>query len=145
MKKLHPLFFALVISSVLFSCDCTKINIDVKNQEQKTGFVSSPGSVTEADSSQYRITVSFYSEGSGADSRMMEKYRAFIKEFELAKGVTLTYAVTNWGEEGETDYCFMLSELTPEEQNQFVNDSKAVLKESGLVNIEENVSCRHKK
>lgn len=128
-----------------FSCNCAQKNIAVKNQELKKDFVSTSSSVTESDSNQYRITISFYSNGNGTDYKILEKFKKFIKEFEQTKGVTLTYDITNWGEEGETDYCFKLSELTPKEQDRFANDSKAVLKESGLVNIEEHAPCRYKK
>lgn len=145
MKKPYALFFILLISFGLFSCKSSQKNKDVKNGEQKTDSVLPTSSVVVTDSNNYRFTISFYSKGAGIDYKMKEKYLNFIKEFEQKKGITLAYSITSWGKEGETDFCFRLLGLTVEEQNQFVADSKTLLKESTLVNIGENMPCRNNK
>ncbi len=129
----------------VFSCKSSQKTNEVKNQEQKKGSVSQSSTVIVSDSNNYRFTVSFYSKGGGTDYKMKEKYLNFIKEFQQKKSLVLIYEITTWGKEGETDYCFKLLELTSPEQDQFVKGSKELLKESGLVIIEENTTCRHKK
>lgn len=145
MKKLYYLFFLLIISLWTFTCKSSQKSNQVKTQKQKKDSVPSANSVTESDTNKYRITVSFYSKGNGTDSKMKEKYKKFIQEFEQIKEKKIIYDITIWGEEGETDYCFKLSELDIKDQAQFVNESKALLKESSLVNIEVNTICRYKK
>jgi|SRR3972149_3488771 len=145
MKKIYYLFFVLIISLWAFTCKSSQKSNQVKIQEQKKDSVSSIKPVIKSDTNNYRITVSFYSKGGGVDDKIMEKYNKFIKDFEKKKGITLKYEVTPWGKEGETDYCFKLLELSTTDQDQFVKESKELLKESSLVTVEENTICRHKK
>ena len=145
MKKIYYLFFVLIISLWAFTCKSSQKSNQVKIQEQKKDSVSSIKPVIKSDTNNYRITVSFYSKGGGVVDKIMEKYNKFIKDFEKKKGITLKYEVTPWGKEGETDYCFKLLELSTTDQDQFVKESKELLKESSLVTVEENTICRHKK
>jgi hypothetical protein len=62
----------------------------------------------------------------------------------LNKGLTLSNEIIYWGKEGETDFCFKLENLNQNVQNEFITQSKALLKESDLVFISENTINKHK-
>jgi hypothetical protein len=50
-----------------------------------------------------------------------------------------------WGREGETDYCFNLSELTAKKDLiGFIEDVKKIGAGSDMMNISENAECMHK-
>ncbi|MEO5569568.1 MAG: hypothetical protein ABIT08_15060, partial [Bacteroidia bacterium] len=55
------------------------------------------------------------------------------------------YEVFPWGREGETDFCFPLSELKEVQQKEFVNEIKVKYKGHDLVQFAENEPCRHKR
>lgn len=133
MIKNNWIFISLAI---LLFLGCKTAKIATNNHEIKNE--------SEGLSNIYRITVSFISKGSGINENLKEKYDQFIIDFGKERNKKLTYSITNWGKEGETDYCFTLTELTSEEQQSFIDESKTILKESDLVIISENVSCRKK-
>lgn len=91
-----------------------------------------------ADPMNYRLTVSFYSKGEGTDYKTREEFDKFLEEFSPSVAVEKK----RWGREGESDYCFKLSELTKAQQDDFVGKAKAILSKSQLVHIKENVPCR---
>ena len=94
--------------------------------------------------SLYRFTVSFISIGSGTDKNAKQQFMQFIQQFNEKNNVKVNAEIANWGREGETDYCLKLSELTKQQQNQFLTETKEVLKNSALVRYEENCFCRYK-
>ena len=57
----------------------------------------------------------------------------------------LSYETTNWGREGEVDYCFKLTELDKKKQKLFIIETKEILKTSSLVRYKENITCRQNK
>ena len=54
----------------------------------------------------------------------------------------LNYETTNWGREGEVDYCLKLAELDKKKQELFITEIKEILKNSALVRFKENTLCR---
>ena len=90
----------------------------------------------------YRFHVSFISMGSGTDFKAKQAYLEFIRSFEEKNKIKIMYEVAHWGREGESDFCFRLSELGKDGQIQFIADSKAYLKTSKLVRIAENSPCK---
>lgn len=145
MIKLYCILFTLAIL-LLVGCKNPKISTNNQKIKNTTGILTEEnhlesGSITDI----YKFSISFISIGGGINESLKDKYDQFIHDFSTKSTVKLDYEVIHWGKEGETDYCFKLSELTPKEQDQFMSDSRLILKESNLVNIEENVPCRHKK
>lgn len=96
-------------------------------------------------SDNYRLSVSFYSIGSGIDGEWMLKFEESIGTYSQHINKTIDYERANWGREGETDFCLRLTELTPAQQSDFIAKTKDLLKTAKWVNIFENQPCRHKR
>lgn len=98
--------------------------------------------VVESADQMYRLSVSFISIGAGIDHKSKTAYDAWIKEFESQNKVTLAHETVGWGREGEVDYCFLLKELKPAQQTEFINTTKKTFEGNTLVHIKENTACR---
>lgn len=85
-----------------------------------------------------RLTVSFISIGAGTDPDGQPTLNKYIQQFMDASGKKIVYDVTPWGREGESDACFSLDNLTPEEQSRFINGMREAFKGRELVRVEEN-------
>ena len=85
-----------------------------------------------------RLIVSFYSPGNGIDHKALELFSTEI----LSKNENITYSAVRWGREGERDYCFLLAELSAEEQIAFVEEVNTLLGSVRRVHILENQECR---
>jgi hypothetical protein len=88
-----------------------------------------------------RLIVSFYSPGNGIDHKALELFSTEI----LSKNENITYSAVRWGREGERDYCFLLAELSAEEQIAFVEEVNTLLGSVRRVHILENQECRQSK
>jgi hypothetical protein len=95
--------------------------------------------------SNYRLTVSFISIGSGIDSKAKEKYDNFVLDFGKKNKVKLPHETVTWGREGEVDYCFKLAELDQNKQAEFVKESMALLTGNKRVQFKEKTTCRAKR
>ena len=95
-----------------------------------------------AQAAKNRFTVSFISIGAGIDYKAKAKFDAFVIDFGKRNGGKLKFETVGWGREGETDYCFALTELNARQQGAFVQESKALLKDNELVQMTENAACR---
>jgi hypothetical protein len=144
MKKL---ICVIILSSFCFiSCKSfQKGNENKCKGKNKNETTSSSDIPTKTDTNIYRISVSFFSVGGGIDNKAKLIYDKFVQEFEQQKGLKLSFEIANWGKEGETDYCFTLSELNYKDQEQFTIESKNILLDFKTVSIKENTSCEHKK
>jgi hypothetical protein len=83
-----------------------------------------------------RLVVSFISQGEGIDRKTHDAFVTWVKQ----KG-NIRYDAQNWGREGETNYCFALDNLSPNEQDEFVEEVRAQLVGRTMVHIDENASC----
>lgn len=95
-----------------------------------------------ADPSLARLNVSFYSIGSGINHVAQKEFEAFLGKYQEANGVELKHDVIHWGREGETDYCFKLTELKAKAQEAFIAETKKALEGKEHVNVNENFKCR---
>ena len=86
----------------------------------------------------YRISISFISRGEGIDYKTQETFENWLKEHPKHPA----YVVTNWGREGETNYCLKLNELSTREQEIFVRDVRTMLADNKLVIVDEHVPCK---
>ena len=84
--------------------------------------------------------VSFISLGAGIDDDTAQEFEEFLS----IKYPDLGYEVNPAGREGEIDYCFDLSDLSPEQQATFREESTQILKKSKLVQISEPENCPKK-
>src|SRR5262249_51252546 len=86
------------------------------------------------------FVVSFFSRGSGIDSKTFNAFKAFIEAFNRKNNTIIKHAVKPWGKEGEKDFCF-----EPENNahfNSFVTEAKAFVEESKTVRVKEHADCR---
>ena len=140
MKKF--IWILLPLSLLLFACRTNKGVI-------KTEVINVPPQPPNPDAGEsalnepiiYRLTLSFYSIGEGIDNDNMDKWVEFLDKHSPA----VLYEKVGWGREGEIDYCLMLNELKPKEQEEFVADAKKLLEKCKHVHINEFKPCRHKK
>lgn len=86
------------------------------------------------------FVVSFISLGAGIDRDTVKEFEEFLK----TKYPDLSYEANPAGYEGERDYCFDLSNLSPEQQAAFRQDSTQILHKSQLVQISEAENCPKK-
>lgn len=101
--------------------------------------------VDSSNSDTYRLSVVFYSIGSGTDNKAMTAFENFISEYAGKSGKNIDYERTPWGREGETDYCLRLNELDAKGQTDFVKQTTETLKDAKWVHIYENQPCKHKR
>lgn len=91
-----------------------------------------------------RLIVSFSSPGNGIDYKVKKESDECITSDEKDKDVRLAKEERHWGKEGELDYCFKLSELSKEEQEDFVARIKSLVKKSKRTGLVENAPCRNR-
>jgi hypothetical protein len=92
-----------------------------------------------------RLIISFTSPGDGIDYRAKKQIDESISSYEKERGVRLAKEEIHWGREGELDYCFKLSELSKEDQENFVSRIKSLVKKSKRTGIVENSPCRKRR
>ncbi|MBS1637889.1 MAG: hypothetical protein JST26_18395 [Bacteroidetes bacterium] len=114
-------------------------------KSHKDAGASSATSSTQSSSDNtaketYRLIVSFMSKGNGANSDQRQKFLDYVAQHPKKP----EYKSVMWGREGETDYCFKLTELSKKEQTEFVDAVKKITEGTTLVGIKENVECEHK-
>lgn len=141
--KLKPILF-FIISMMIFVACKTKgkaVNSTVSKTSESATSTTSELSTPLPDS-VYRFNISFISTGTGVDRNAKRQFVKYINEFGQKHNVTVKYESISWGKEGETDYCFKLSELNKELQNEFIVGLKDVLKDSKRIRYNENTPCR---
>lgn len=136
MKKL---FFLTALISLASPFVCCKSKKAAKTTTATTSTTTTT-TVEENTTQKYRLIVSFISKGEGTDSNKRKEFLTFIESHPKKP----TAKIINWGREGETDYCFTLSELLKKEQIEFVNQVKKIVAGSALVSVSEDVECMHK-
>ena len=131
------IFLNLLILSLFLACHGSK-------KTSKTNAKLPAEKTQTADTLNYCFIVSFFSIGQGTDYAVQQKFEEYIASFEKEKNIQLAKETAPWGREGEIDFCFKLSELSPEEQLKFISDIKGLLGVSKLVYTKENAPCRNK-
>ncbi|MCE2756082.1 MAG: hypothetical protein LW818_08865 [Ignavibacteriae bacterium] len=127
--------YLLLALSMLFACSSSRVQTGNTNDTQYSEINSD---------SLYALRVSFFSIGSGIDRKTRQDYDRFIKEFEQKNNVSILLDKATWGKEGEIDYCIKLNNLSTELQEQFIRSTKDKIKDSKLVRLYENTTCKYK-
>lgn len=136
MKTKSIIVLAITLMFAGVSCKCHK-----RHNEQPQ--IVSTGATTNPV--VYRFIASFISKGAGIDSKSNDAILSYINSYNNQNNIVLKYDVVSWGKEGEKDYCFVLSELKTQEQEEFIKGFKKVTGFSKLVLFSENQSSVHKK
>lgn len=127
---------------LLFACKSNKSAVKQENKvtpsEQKT-----TSETLDVDS--YRFIVSFISMGGGPDIKVLKAFTDYVSEYNAKTGKTIVFERFGWGREGESDYCFKLSEITSTEQVEFIKGVNKLINGSKLVHVSENAKCNHKR
>jgi hypothetical protein len=105
----------------------------------RNAFAQDPKSLQE----NYRVIVSFYSIGSGSDYKAVERFKAFLENYNAKHTQKLMPEVFPWGREGEVDFCFKLKGLKKKSQCKLVQQMHLQLKDAQYIHIEENKPCLH--
>lgn len=91
------------------------------------------------------LLVSFYSIGGGIDTKTAQAFDNFISGYKTGSNKLISYDRVPWGREGELDYCINFSELSFDETNQFIEASKAKIKDCKMVHFKQNGECKRKR
>lgn len=155
--KNHLISFLFIFLVSIASCknhkDATKSaeatsqsENDAKAQSAPQGVVDSAAVLPDSlKADNYRLIVVFFSIGMGTDGPNLLKFEESIGEYSKEIGKNFDYERTNWGREGETDFCLRLNELSSSQQAEFVARTRELLKTAKWVNIYENKPCQHKR
>ena len=128
MKKV---LFLFSLAFLFMSCDTSK-KTDHSSEKQ-------------AGQTTFRFIASFISKGSGIDKNSMNAMTTYIKEYETANKISISFEKVPWGKEGEMDYCFSLKELKSDKQVDFIKGFKDKVGNNGQVLYQENAVCKYKK
>lgn len=125
----------LVFLCLAASCKTAK---NQSSQESKTETKKE----TAANENLCRVRVSFGSIASGINRESMLAFQKYLGDYKEKTGKELSNTVTNWGMEGERDYCFKLLELSKKQQQEFIDGLLALSKEKQQLFVLENVEPR---
>ena len=134
MKQLF--FLASLVSLACLSCKSKKEVAKTAAAPVTTATATAPDAPVT-----YRLLVSFTSKGAGTDSEKRTALLAYVDGHSKKPA----YKTVNWGREGETDYCFNLSELTSKKDMiDFIEEVKKIAATSDRILVNENAECQHK-
>ncbi|MES2513365.1 MAG: hypothetical protein V4580_04445 [Bacteroidota bacterium] len=135
MKQLF--FLASLISLACISCKSKK----EASKSADTAPVTSTAPAGPDAQVTYRLLVSFTSKGAGTDGDKRTSFLTYVESHPKKP----TYKTVNWGREGETDYCFNLTELaSKKEMTEFIENVKKLTAGSDRIIVSENAECQHK-
>lgn len=98
-----------------------------------------------ADTTKYRLVVSFFSVSAGIDLEAKREFDIFLAEFEKTNQVSIARNETRWGREGEVDYCLSLEGINKKGKKKIISKIKSISKKSKLISVLENHHCLHKR
>ena len=130
MKNLF--FLSAIVCLVISSISC-------KSKQAATNLTNTK--TEDVTPSKFRLVVSFISKGAGPDRVKTAALIAYVEAHPKKPAFTQEH----WGREGETDYCFSLTELTKSEQIDFVTNVTKMMAGSDMVFIKENAESNHKR
>lgn len=134
MKKLF--FLASLVSLACISCKSKKEATKTADSSATTTSTTAPDAPKT-----YRLIVSFISKGAGADADKRTKFLAYVDGHPLKPA----YQTVLWGREGETDYCFNLTELSSKKDMiAFIEEVNKIASGSDMMKVSENAECQHK-
>ncbi len=134
---MNPILLFIAILPLLF--------FQNENRKVVKKSASKSSQIALKQDSVFRFTVSFISIGSGVDKKAKQDFNRFVDQFNSKNGVAIKSQLISWGREGESDYCFRLSELDKPLQEKFIIETKEILKASSRIRYFENEVCKHRR
>ena len=89
-----------------------------------------------------KLSVSFFSKGSGIDLKKRGEFDLYLKEFEKKERVSLAVEQIKWGREGEVDYCIDLKPISKKKGKRLVAGANLLLGNAPLVQISQTDACK---
>ncbi|MES2762501.1 MAG: hypothetical protein V4677_09845 [Bacteroidota bacterium] len=134
MKQLF--FLASLVSLACISCKSKKEAAKTEATPVATAATTAPDAPVT-----YRLLVSFTSKGAGTDGEKRTAFLAYVNVHPKKPA----YKTVTWGREGETDYCFTLTELPgKKDMIEFIENVKKATAGSDRIIVSENAECQHK-
>lgn len=134
----------IVAFSILFFANC-KTSKSGKVAQNSKVIETNANAKEQLSADSYRYIVSFISIGGGPDIKLLKKFKDLLDSYGQQVNKQISPEIYNWGREGESDYCFKLSELSVQQQKEFIDLSNKIFTNSKLVRASENEACRHKR
>jgi hypothetical protein len=88
-----------------------------------------------------RLVISYGTPCCSLDPKMPDEVAAYIAEFEQSHGVNLAVETLRWGENGETNACYALTEIEPALQQQLVAGLRDFTARSARTFVREHEPC----
>ena len=93
----------------------------------------------------YDVIISFISKGEGIDYKLKTKIDEAISTFNTKHKLKVKPNGSNWGREGETDYNFILKNLSTSQKKEFISSMEETVGSSDMANITFNQKSVHKR
>ena len=136
---------ALSVAVIFFIfSSCCKKTTATKESQANASLVTAPVESKQDTGSTdtYRFVVSFYSSGEGTEGDQISRLEKFISDYGIQIKKEISFEKTQWGREGEVNYCLKLSGFSPADQLHFMDEAKNILKSAKRVRFSENAVCR---
>ena len=92
--------------------------------------------------SKDKLSVSFFSKGSGIDLKKRGEFDLYLKEFEKKEHLSLAVEQIKWGREGEVDYCIELKPLSKKKCKRLIAGANLLLGNASLVHVSQTDACK---
>lgn len=138
------LFITLLVISCSMACKTHRKDSQTDVDKATTAKDSTAAVVDQAPDT-FRVVISLISIGEGTDPEGMGKVARFLDNYEKQTGKKPVYSSQRWGREGEMDLNFMLTELNPKEQADFVEQLQKAMTGQQLILVTENKPNRFRR
>ena len=93
----------------------------------------------------YDMIISFISKGEGIDRKLKEAVDKSIATFNTEQKVKIKPELQMWGREGETDYNFILKNLSTKQKKDFISSMEETVGSTDMAHITFNQKSVHKR
>ena len=131
------IIFVVLAALLMSSCHETKKTAETKPAAK----MHEPQAASDGIVPLNNLVVSFYSKGSGADTKYETELENFISDYAARTTTAIPYKKIQWGKEGEADYCIELASWDINAGMKFKERLKDFL-HNVQVHISENSTCR---
>ena len=142
MKTITTLI--LILSVGIFSCknssQAMSSNETIPNPDKKDN-TKKP----ENQEITYDMIISFISKGEGIDRKLKEAVDKSIATFNTEQKVKIKPELQMWGREGETDYNFILKNLSTKQKKDFISSMEETVGSTDMAHITFNQKSVHKR
>jgi hypothetical protein len=136
----------ILIASILLmffsSCYCKKNTITETSQIPPVDEQAKAIEKEEDNKVENLVTVNFTSRGEGIDHAAREEFEELLRRYSDEFPELISYKVSNWGREGELEFCIRFDYDDPNLREQFLNEVSSIADGSERVFLKTGVACR---